>query len=121
MNVFCFTGNLGSDCRLGNVGGTAVCNFSVAVRAGYGEREQTLWIDCALWGKQAESKLPDYLKKGQQVSVSGELSTREHDGKTYLTVRVSSVDLVGKRDAGSAPAPAAPAATAPDDDSDLPF
>lgn len=50
MNVFTFTGNLGRDCRTGNAGGTSVCNFSVAVKSGYGQNEQTIWVDCALWG-----------------------------------------------------------------------
>lgn len=95
MNLFAFTGNIGGDVKVNNAGGTAVANFSVAVKAGYGDKAQTIWIACALWGKQAESKLIDYLVKGQGVAVSGELSTREHDGKTYLQVRVSTIDLVG--------------------------
>ena len=97
MNVFTVVGNLGNNCRLGHAGGTAVCNFSVAVKSGYGDKAQTIWVDCALWGKQAESRLPDYLVKGQQVAVSGELGTREHEGKTYITCRVSSVSLCGSR------------------------
>ena len=123
MNVFTFTGNLGKDCREGNAGGTAVVNFNVAVKSGWGDKAQTLWIDCALWGKQAESKLKDYLKKGQQVAVSGELGSREHEGKTYLTCRVSSVDLVGGK--GDTPAPTSEPtktqAPADDFDDDIPF
>jgi single-strand DNA-binding protein len=126
MNVFTFTGNLGKDCRTGNAGGTAVCNFAVAVKSGYGDKEQTIWVDCALWGKQAESRLPEYLTKGQQVAVSGELGTREHEGKTYMTCRVASISLVGgKRDeAPAAPAQSQPAAPAGPDmgmGDDIPF
>ena len=123
MNVFTFTGNLGKDCRNGNQGGTAVCNFTVAVKSGYGDKEQTLWLDCALWGKQAESKLPQYLTKGAQVAVSGELSTREHEGKTYLTCRVSSISLIGgkREDAPSAPTAARPAPVMDDFNDDIPF
>lgn len=103
MNLLALTGNLGSDCRINQVSGTTVCNFSVAMKSGFGDRAQTIWVDCALWGKAAEGKLPDYLKKGQQVAVTGELSTREHEGKTYLQVRCNSVDLCGgKQDGGSA-------------------
>jgi len=107
MNLFAFTGNIGGDVKVNNAGGTAVANFSVAVKAGYGDKAQTIWIACALWGKQAESKLVDYLVKGQGVAVSGELSTREHDGKTYLQVRVGTIDLVGggKSEGGSSPSP----------------
>ena len=108
MNNFCFTGNLGKDCRIGNAGGTAVCNFSVAVKSGYGDNAQTLWVDCAMWGKQAESRLPDYLTKGQPVAVCGELGTREHEGRTYLTCRTTSVSLVGNKGDNAAAQPSAP-------------
>lgn len=123
MNVFSFTGNLGGDAEVKQVSGTALCKFSVAVKSGFGDKAQTIWIGCDLWGKQAESKLPDYLKKGQQVAVSGELSSREHEGKTYLGVRVSSIDLVGgKSDGGSSPAQAPRQANpAPSDDDGIPF
>ena len=127
MNIFSATGNLGKDCRKGNAGNTAVLNFSIGVKSGFGEREQTLWIDCSLFGKQAESKLVDYLVKGQQVAVSGELGTRLHEEKIYLTLRVNSIDLVGgKKDAtnSSEPQQSRPAPQpAPDDfDADqIPF
>jgi single-strand DNA-binding protein len=98
MNCFNFTGNLGKDCRVGS-GQTPMVSFGVGVKSGWGDKAQTIWIDCTLWGKLAESRLPDYLVKGTQVAVSGELGTREHDGKTYLTCNVSRVDLIGgKRD-----------------------
>jgi len=105
MNVFAFTGNLGHDCRTNNVNGTTVANFSVAAKAGYGDKEQTLWIDCALWGKRAEGGIVQYLTKGQQVAVHGELSTREHEGKTYLQCRVNDVTLVGGKPSGAQAAP----------------
>ena len=88
-----------------------------------------MWLDCAIFGKQAESKLGDYLVKGQQVAVSGELGTREHESKTYLTLKVNSIDLVGgKKDGNSSPAqqqsrPQQSQQAAPPDDfgSDIPF
>jgi len=127
MNVFSFTGNLGKDCRKGT-GSTVVLNFGVGVKSGFGDKAQTIWIDCALWGKQAESKLSDYLLKGQQVAVSGELGAREHEGKTYLTCRVNSIDLVGgKRDESAPqqqpkPAPSQQGTIGPDSlDDDIPF
>jgi single-strand DNA-binding protein len=102
MNVFTFTGNLGKECRTAN-NGTAVCNFAVAVKSGFGDNATTLWVDCALWGKQAESKLINHLVKGQQVAISGELGMREHDGKSYLTCRVSNVSLIGGKNASQVP------------------
>ena len=120
MNVFTFVGRLGKDCRVTS-GSTTMCSFPVAVRSGYGEREQTLWIDCTLFGKRAEGRLPEYLVKGAQVAVSGELGTREYDGKTYLTCRVNDLDLVGdKRDSGPQQTRAS-APKKPDLDDDIPF
>ena len=105
MNVLTITGNLGKDVKVNNVGGSAVANFSVAAKAGYGDKEQTIWVDCALWGKQAESRLIDYLKKGQQVAVSGEMGARDYEGKTYITMRVNSITLVGGRNDSQQQAP----------------
>lgn len=103
MNVYTFSGNLGRDAEVKTIGAGTVCNFAVAVKSGFGDKEKTEWISCAMWGKRAEGGLPQYLKKGQTVVVSGELSTREYqnsDGitKTVLEVRVAEVTLVGKRD-----------------------
>lgn len=99
MNILTATGNLGRDAEVKQLGGSTVCNFAVAMTAGYGDNKQTVWLDCALWGKAAEGALPQYLVKGQQVAVSGELSTFEAtNGKTYLKLRCNTVDLIGKRD-----------------------
>jgi single-strand DNA-binding protein len=98
-----FTGNLGRDADRRDVSGTAVINMVVAVKSGYGDNEQTLWMDCAIWGKRAEGQLIDYLKKGQRVSVSGELGSREYDkdgqARTALTIRVGHIGLEGKAEA----------------------
>lgn len=96
MNSWNFTGNLGQDCRAGNVGGTAVVNFSVASTSGYGDKKVTTWVDCALWGNRATA-LQQYLTKGQKVAITGEHGTREHDGKTYTTCRVDNVTLIGDK------------------------
>jgi single-strand DNA-binding protein len=129
MNNWSITGNLGGDVKVNNVSGTAVANFSVAVKAGYGEKAQTIWVAAALWGKQAESKLVDYLVKGQMVALSGEMSMRDHDGKSYVQLRVNTIDLIGGKSEGgnSAPRPqqnsSAPQQQQPADDfsEDIPF
>jgi single-strand DNA-binding protein len=94
IKVF-LTGRLGRDAEVRQAGGSAVAGFSVATDVGYGNRKQTLWFDCSIWGKRAESGLIDYLKKGQQVAISGELSEREHEGKVYKQIRVDDLDLMG--------------------------
>lgn len=97
MNVFTFTGALGKDCRTGNVSGTDVANFSVAVNSGYGDRKETVWVECAYWGKGGAAVAP-YLTKGTKVCVSGELSQK--DEKEYgkkICVRVNSLTLIGSK------------------------
>jgi single-strand DNA-binding protein len=59
-------------------------------------------VRVAVWGKRAEGQLVNYLKKGQQVFVSGELSQQEYQGsdgstKTALELNAYVLDLVGKR------------------------
>lgn len=103
MNNWSITGNLGGDVKVNNVSGTAVANFSVAVKSGFGDKAQTIWVGAAIWGKQAESKLVDYLVKGQMVALTGEMSIRENDGKSYVQLRVNTIDLIGgKSDGGNA-------------------
>ena len=103
MNVFSFTGNLGQDAEQRHTAnGDAIVSFSVAVRSGYGEREKTMWVRCGLFGRRGES-LFQYLKKGQQVAVTGELSLsnwadREGIQRSSLELRVNDVTLIGKRD-----------------------
>jgi single-strand DNA-binding protein len=102
-NVFSFTGICGSDAEVRYLpSGQAVLNVRVANRVGFGDREQTLWLNVTVWGKRAEGSLKDYLKKGQQVFVSGELTQREYranDGttKTALELNANILDLVGKK------------------------
>jgi len=132
MNLLVVSGNLGRDAQVRDAGGTKVCGFSVAAKSGYGDREQTIWVDCSIWGKQAEGRLPEFLTKGKKVTVAGEMGTREHEGKTYITLRVNSIDLAGDAGSGAtqqtqAPqptqqsAPATQAATPGDLEDDIPF
>jgi single-stranded DNA-binding protein len=121
MNVFTFSGNLGGDCRTNTVGGSDVSNFSVACTSGYGDKKQTHWIDCAYWGAGGKAVSP-YLKKGQQVVVSGEVSLTPANGQypAKISVRVNSLTLAGGKREDAAPAPrAAPAADVPEED--IPF
>jgi len=105
MNVLTVSGNLGKDAVVRKAGDQSVAGFSIAMKSGYGEKAQTIWLDCSLWGKQAESGLVQYLKKGQFVVLSGELGTGEHEGNSYLTLRVASVTLGGKSEAQPAQQP----------------
>ena len=112
-NVFSFTGTVGRDAEVRYTpAGLAVLNVNVANNIGFGDKQQTLWIRVAVFGKKAEGQLVNYLKKGQQVFVSGELSMNEYkanDGtmRTSLELNANILDLVGKRsEGGGSPAAA---------------
>lgn len=95
MKSITIAGRLGKDSvKRTTQNGDSVLSFSVAVDDGYGENKRTLWFDCSLWGKRADA-LAKYLVKGTAVAVSGDLSTREHEGRTYLTIRVNEVTMQG--------------------------
>ncbi|MEI6267539.1 MAG: single-stranded DNA-binding protein [Methylococcaceae bacterium] len=108
-NVFSFTGTIGRDAEVRYAqSGLAVLNFTVANNIGFGEKQQTLWIRVALFGKRAEGQLQNYLKKGQQVFVSGELTQSEYkanDGttKTSLELNANIIDLIGKKNESNQP------------------
>jgi single-strand DNA-binding protein len=79
--------------------GKGFCSFSLAGSVGYGDNRQTVWFDVTKWGEGAD-KLAARILKGTKVTVSGELSQREHNGKTYLQVRADHVALQGERSSG---------------------
>jgi single-strand DNA-binding protein len=88
-------GRLGRDAQHKTTqSGTDLCSFAVAADVGYGDAKQTYWVDVTKWGKGAEG-LSRILRKGSAVTVVGELSTREHDGKTYLQCRADDVTIQG--------------------------
>jgi len=108
-NVFSFTGTVGRDAEVRYApSGLAVLNVTVANNVGFGDKEKTLWIRVAVFGKRAEGQLQNYLKKGQQVFVSGELTQSEYranDGttKTSLELNANIIDLIGKKNESSQP------------------
>lgn len=89
-------GNLTKDAELRQAGNSQVCGFSVAADTGFGDKKQTLFFSCSLWGNQGAA-LAQYLKKGNPVTVIGEMSEREYDGKQYKEIRVNSIKLQGSR------------------------
>ena len=90
-------GRIGKDVEVKQVGSSALAKFPIVEDVGFGDKKVSIWYDINIWGKQAESKLTDYLKKGQQVQVSGEFSQREYEGKKYNEVRVWDIKLAGSR------------------------
>lgn len=98
MKNITIAGRITKDAENRTAGSDNVTGFSVAVDDRQGKEKSTIFFDCSMWGKRGES-LSQYLTKGSSVTVSGDLGKREHDGKTYLTVRVADVTLQGGKPA----------------------
>lgn len=96
-------GNVGRDATYKQTqNGQGLCSFPVAVNIGYGDNKTTLWVDVTKWGKGAEG-LSGILLKGSKVAVTGQMSTREHQGKTYIQCNASDVTILGSSAERSAP------------------
>lgn len=123
MNIVCVAGQLGKDAEVRYLAnGDAVCNFSVA--DSQGKDKPTIWWNCQLFGKRADS-LSQYLTKGQAVTVSGTLSEREwtdKDGnkRKQMDLRVNDVALQGGRKEASEPVQAPQRRTQPQQRAPLP-
>lgn len=103
INCVVLVGRLTRDAELKYTNtGYPVCNFSIAVnrrrRNGDVWEDEASFFDIVLWGKQGEA-LNQYLVKGKQVSVSGELRQNrwEQDGQTRSKVEViaNNIQLLG--------------------------
>ena len=89
-------------------GGMAVCKFALAVnkRRKQGEQwvEEANFFDIVLWGRSGES-LNQYLVKGKQVAVEGELHQNrwEQDGqaRSKIEINATNVQLLGGQGAAS--------------------
>lgn len=109
FNKVILIGNLTKDPELRYTPqGTAVASFRLAVtskfRSGDEMKEETLFIDVVVWGKQGET-CSQYLSKGRPVLVEGRLQERrwESDGQQRSKMEVVAQTvrfLGGRRDEG---------------------
>jgi single-strand DNA-binding protein len=126
MNIVICTARLGKDAEVRRTqSGMAVCSFTGAVDSGYGDNKKTTWVNFVLFGKRAEGNLPQYLVKGAQIAVSGELSMDEWEKNgqknKMLKCAVQSLDLIGAREERNAPAQSKPAPEPEEDFDEIPF
>lgn len=134
-------------------GGTTVCEIGLAINRIWNDsqtgerREQTCFVDCSAFGRQAET-LSRYMRKGRPLFVEGRLDfqtweSKEGQKRSKLKVIIENFQFLGGRDEGDsvprggggqpsaarAPAPsAAPSYGSSDsvpepalDDDDIPF
>lgn len=102
-------GNVGRDPEMRYTqGGTAVCDFSVAVnrvwtdRQSNEQREKTTWFRVSAWNKLAET-CNQYVKKGMRILVTGEVDASAwigQDGaaRAQLELTARDIKFLSRRD-----------------------
>jgi len=137
INQVILVGNLGRDPETKYMpSGSAVTNFSIATTKRWkkdGEqKEHTEWHNIATFGKLAEV-CAQYLRKGAQVYIQGELRTRkwEKNGENHYSTEIiaDTMKMLGKKREGDSQGSYTPPASkqdtsgpGPDDfDDDIPF
>ena len=131
MNQLNFVGNVAGDAETRYTADQkAITSWSVALRSGFGKNEKTNWVRCNLFGDRG-ARLAEFIKKGNQIAISGEVSLNEYtnkagENKASLECNVSNVTLIGGKREPSEPKESAKANGYQDQpidemDSDIPF
>lgn len=116
-------GNIGRDAEIKPINGKDYYSFSIAYTEKRGGVDKTYWIKCLkLVGDS--NKLGNYLKKGQQVLVSGMPYTsayinKENKAVSDQCVFVNNIQLLGGRPQTNTESNHPDTSSNPDDD--LPF
>ena len=90
MKVCTIIGRVTKDSQIQENERGGFLKFSVAVDDGYGANKGTIFFDV----DYNQTGIAKYVTKGKQVGVSGDLKTREYNGKTYLSIRAKDVKLI---------------------------
>lgn len=73
----------------------AVASYTIAINTGYGEKQQTDYINISSWGKSGEL-VSNYFKKGQAIALVGRLRSNNYEdsnGNKRYTVEVITEDI----------------------------
>lgn len=142
INTCVFSGRLVKIPELRTIGNgdkqAEVCDFSLAIDRGYGEKKRTIFPFFQAWRQNAKF-ICEYGQKGQEVTVTCEYditADKTDDKKRYHTFKVNDLQLhrglkeqsdepaAAPKSQKSAQPPVSPADAYPDDyreDDDLPF
>lgn len=108
MRKLILIGHLGKDAIVREVSGRVAINFNIADSEKYKDKEgvehqKTTWYDCTIWRQNAqETKIAQFLKKGNQVYVEGipdsEIYTTDSGEKRIQNrVKVSQIQLLSSK------------------------
>lgn len=102
MNKVILIGHIGQDASIKEIGSATITEFTLATSKMV--KKNDAWESVTEWHNVKAfktGKLSDYLKKGQQVGIEGEIKTEtwEKDGqKKYKTIIVAnSIELIGNK------------------------
>lgn len=90
---------------------TPVASFGLAINRKYKDTEETTFVDCTAFGKQAET-ISAYLSKGKPILLEGRLQFSSWADKqtgqkrSKLKVIVDNFQFLGQGEQSPAPAPA---------------
>jgi len=103
LNRTSLIGHLGKDAQIVNLEKGSFVSFTLAVNTSYtnkqGEKvERTEWFSCSY----PHVKIADYLKKGQQVYLEGQIGKRaylskEGQAEAELTLWVNNLEFLGSK------------------------
>lgn len=134
-NICMFRGNVTRDPELRAAGKTQYARFGLAANnysVKKGEKGSVYFVDCELWGKQAETFVEN-VKKGQEIWIQSEARLDEWESKTgdkksKVVYRVSDFRFVGpkkveenEQGSNSSQKPQEPNDLEPAQDEDVPF
>jgi single-strand DNA-binding protein len=132
LNAVQLTGNLTADPLLSHIpSGTAVVKFTIAnnrdYKAGEVMNKKTNFIRCTAWAGAAET-IAEYFKKGQKITVIGELDQQTWEDKktgenrSMVGIKVNEFHFMGKKSESSEPVANDPGGyNKPFADDDIPF
>ena len=110
LNNCTFIGRCTRDAEMQVVGqkGSSLVKWAIANNTGFGQYENTNFINCQMWGKRGEGVM-QYLKKGKQIAVAGVFENKKwtgNDGQQHdnWVLTVEQVTLLADS-ANSSPAP----------------
>ena len=87
-------GNLTIDPNYGEKGDMKYCNFCIAINSQI-KKEETEFVQVSTYGRQAES-CRDYLQKGSQVCVEGNIKTSAYidkDGNAQASLNINANEV----------------------------
>ena len=101
MNKVNLIGNLVKDPELRHTKhNTPVASYTIAVNTGYGELQETNYINITTWGKSGEF-VSKYFKKGQAIAITGRLKNKNYEStgvKHYgMEVVTEDIEFVGSK------------------------